>query len=104
MPANAVAGALNQLRDQLSRRSVEARLGAESIEMWGTPRRLIAMATGVAARQPDEQREAKGPSKSAAYDAAGNPTGAAIGFARKQGVPVESLRMLTTPHGEYVVA
>ena len=45
-----------------------------------------------------------GPSKSVAFDQAGQPTKAAIGFARGQGVPVESLRVRQTPRGEYLFA
>src|SRR5690349_11004612 len=97
MPANAIAGALEHLREQLSRRLVEARLGSESIEVWGSPRRLIAIVAGVPTRQPDEQREARGPAKSVAFDTSGNPTGAAMGFARKNGIPVEALRVVSTP-------
>jgi len=51
-----------------------------------TPRRLIVSIEGVAERQPDRQVERRGPSKSAAFDAAGNPTKALEGFCRGVGV------------------
>src|SRR5205814_7244262 len=91
MPPGAIAPALEQLRDSLTSRLSEARLNAESVEVFGAPRRLIVIVHGIPDRQPDEPREAKGPSVSAAYDASGNPTGAAIGFAKKQGVSVEEV-------------
>jgi glycyl-tRNA synthetase beta chain len=104
MPAGAIAQALQQLRDGAAARLEEARLSAAQVEVFGTPRRLILRAQGVPSRQPDQERQVRGPARSVAFDAAGKPTGAAIGFARKQGVPVESLEIIGTPQGEYVQA
>src|SRR5262249_17996439 len=69
-------------------------------ETFGTPRRLAVRLRGLPARQPDVEREVTGPKASAAFDAAGRPTKAAEGFARAQGVPLESLRRIVTPKGE----
>ncbi len=104
MPPGAIAPAMEQLRELVAAKLSEARLGAESVEVFGSPRRLILLARGVPDRQPDQERDAKGPSVSAAYDASGNPTGAAIGFAKKQGMPVEALERVSTPQGDYVLA
>lgn len=104
MPAGAIEGALQQLLFAVEKGLNEARLGAEKVAVYGTPRRLILTAVGVPERQPDQVREVRGPSKAVAYDAEGKPTGAAIGFARKQGVPVEALQNVSTPQGEYVLA
>lgn len=104
MPAGAIEGALQQLLFAVEKGLNEARLGAERVAVYGTPRRLILTAAGVPERQPDHVREVRGPSKAVAYDAEGKPTGAAIGFARKQGVPVEELQTVSTPQGEYVLA
>src|SRR5438105_4736975 len=104
MPPGAIASALEQLQEALSTRLREARLGADSVQIYGAPRRLIVLANRIPERQPDEPREAKGPSVSAAFDPAGNPTGAAIGFAKKQGIPVDALERVSTPQGEYVMA
>ncbi len=104
LPANACESALEQLRAAVEAKLMAARLPAVSVQVFGTPRRMIVLATGVPPRQPDLAKEAKGPSRSAAYDANGNPTGAAIGFAKKQGIAVESLGILISQQGEYVVA
>lgn len=104
MPAGAIASALEQLNSAVTARLHEVRLGASSVEVYGTPRRLIVHATGLPDRQPDVEREARGPAKSVAYGPDGAPTGAAIGFARKQGVTVESLETIATPQGEYILA
>lgn len=104
MPARAIGPALAQFRDLVEERLTLARLAPESVVTCGTPRRLVALATGVPDRQPDEVREVRGPARSVAFNAEGAPTGAAIGFARKQGVAVTDLELVTTPQGEYVQA
>ncbi len=104
MPAVALPGALEQLKASVRDRLESARLPADRVTAYGTPRRLVAVAEGVPDRQSDLQKEVRGPSITAAYDGQGNPTGAAIGFARKQGVPVEDLVRVETAQGVYVAA
>jgi glycyl-tRNA synthetase beta chain len=83
---------------------LEERLAQDSIETFGAPRRLVAIARGVRLRQEDVTREIVGPPKSVAYDAVGEPTRAAMSFAEKQGIPVSKLTIVTTPKGEYLAA
>jgi glycyl-tRNA synthetase len=82
----------------------EARLGYESVRFVGTPRRQVALVHGLAPRQPDRTSEVQGPPAKVAFDAAGKPTRAAEGFARKQGIPVEALRIVAEGERSYVVA
>jgi glycyl-tRNA synthetase beta chain len=70
----------------------------------GTPRRLSLLVADVAGRQEDRTREVTGPPVRAAFDASGAPTKAALGFARNAGVPVEALKRVSTPRGEYLLA
>jgi len=104
MPAGAIADALEQLGARVGSGLGAARLAPEKVETFGTPRRLVALAQGVPDRQPDQEREVRGPAKSVAFDAAGKPTGAAIGFAKKQGVGVEQLEVIHVNGAEYVQA
>ncbi|MCC6730223.1 MAG: glycine--tRNA ligase subunit beta [Chthonomonadales bacterium] len=104
MPAGAVAAAAEQLRSAVEAALGGARLGAERVSARATPRRLIVTAGAVPRQQPDLEREVRGPSRAVAFDPMGRPTGAAQGFARKQGVPVEALSLVETPQGEYVAA
>jgi glycyl-tRNA synthetase beta chain len=83
----------------LQEKSAEA-----SIETFGAPRRLVAIARGVRMRQEDVTREITGPPKSVAYDQVGEPTRAAMSFAEKQGIPVSKLSIVNTPKGEYLCA
>ncbi|MGD9265573.1 MAG: glycine--tRNA ligase subunit beta, partial [Lysobacterales bacterium] len=67
-----------------------------------TPRRLAFRVAGLAARQPDQLLERKGPSLQAAFDSAGNPTPAAIGFARSVDREVGELDRFKTDKGEWL--
>jgi len=77
--------------------------GFSPADLWvdGTPRRLVLRATGLPARQPDSEELLTGPPKVAAFKD-GQPTPAALGFARKMGVEVGALELQSTPRGEYV--
>ena len=55
-------------------------------------------------RQEDLDETVTGPPVSAAFNAAGEPTPAALGFAKKQGVPFEALERVKTDKGEYLAA
>jgi len=75
-----------------------ARLTADApVETFSTPRRLTARFARVSERQADREEVVTGPPVSAAFDAAGHPTPAAEGFARKQGVDVAALERVEVP-------
>lgn len=103
-PARFMPGALAQLERLTAEVLREARLDFGEIRVFGTPRRLSVIVSGLAEKQQDLSVEVKGPPRQAAFDASGAPTPAAIGFARKQGVPVESLEVRETDQGAYVYA
>ncbi|MBP1695544.1 MAG: glycyl-tRNA synthetase beta chain [Deltaproteobacteria bacterium] len=104
IPAGFVPQALIDL-ERIARRELEAnRVDFSGIKTFGTPRRLVLVIEAVSEKQRDEESKKIGPSKQAAFDAKGNPTKAAIGFAKGQSVPVESLTLVQTEKGEYVCA
>jgi len=104
IPAGMIPPALEQLAQHLARSLAEARLPHREVKAVGTPRRLTVWAREVAARQPDARSEALGPPVAAAFDAQGQPTPAAVGFARSQGVEVAALKRVATPKGERLAA
>jgi glycyl-tRNA synthetase beta chain len=81
----------------------QAGLEHGSVEPFATPRRLALLVRDCATRQPDRQLERRGPALQAAYDAAGNPTKAAEGFARSCGTRVDQLSALETKKGSWLV-
>ncbi len=104
LPARFLAPALQQLEEHAARilRGLSIRFSA--IETYGTPRRLALIADGLPRVQEDRVREIVGPSSRAAFDANGNPTKAAVGFAQSVGVTVDRLVIKRKGKGEYVVA
>ncbi len=102
IPAGFVPPALRQLEQDLGKALDDARLAHGQVQAVGTPRRLAVWARAVAPRQTDARSQALGPPVSQAFDAAGKPTPAALGFARSQGVEASALERATTPKGERV--
>lgn len=104
IPARFMGSALRQLKELAETGLKEARLDYGTVATYGTPRRLCLYVTGLAESQAELVKEVKGPAKKAAFDAGGNPTKAAQGFAKSQGVAVEDLVVKTVGNGEYVFA
>ncbi len=60
-------------------------------QVYGAPRRLAVLITGLSTQQPDRSINLDGPPRQAAFDAEGNPTQAALGFAKKCGVDLSEI-------------
>ena len=91
IPAGFMPNILGQLKQLAETKLNDAHLPFESIETYGTPRRLALIVKGLADTSAEISERHKGPSASIAYDADGNPTKAAIGFARGKGLDVADL-------------
>jgi glycyl-tRNA synthetase beta chain len=104
IPAGFITQALMDLEALIKKELEASRIDFNGIKTLGTPRRLVLVIESVSEKQRDEETKKIGPSKQSAFDAKGNPTKAAIGFAKSQSVPVESLTMIQTEKGEYVCA
>jgi glycyl-tRNA synthetase beta chain len=102
-PAGYILPALEAMATMFDKGLTDQRVSHGPIQTMGTPRRLTWRIKDVADRQESQTVEITGPPKQAAFDAAGKPTKAALGFARAQGVTVEELQVRQTPRGEYLV-
>ena len=91
MPANIMSGVVDQLRALADAKFKESRISFDKITVYATPRRLAVLVKNAADRQPDEEVKKRGPSIKAAFDADGNPTRAAQGFARGQHIDPSEL-------------
>ena len=91
IPAGFMPNILGQLKTLAETKLNDAHLPFESIATYGTPRRLALIVKGLADTSAEISERHKGPSASIAYDADGNPTKAAIGFARGKGLDVADL-------------
>ncbi|WP_446425498.1 glycine--tRNA ligase subunit beta [Mailhella sp.] len=104
LPARFLASLERELNDRFAALFAENGLTYDSISVSTTPRRAVLQVRGLLEATPVREEVALGPSLKAAYDAEGNPTKAAQGFARGQGVDVADLFQQETPKGVYVAA
>ncbi|MCX5839342.1 MAG: glycine--tRNA ligase subunit beta [Deltaproteobacteria bacterium] len=104
IPAAFLPKALRDM-EEIARRELAAnRICHGEIRTMGTPRRLFLSVEEVADRQKDQVIEKLGPARRVAFDEQGNPSRAAVGFARGQGIDVAALETVSTEKGEYVCA
>ena len=104
LPAWYVARGREALVRLATERLEAARLAHEGIRGYATPRRLAIRVDGLAEASERRRERRRGPSAAVAFDEAGAPTKAAIGFARGQGVAPEALIVDETERGAYVFA
>ncbi len=104
LPVADLSSALNQLRERIPALLDELRLEHGAVRVLGTPRRLLVWVERMAERQPDRESLVKGPPANRAFDAQGQPTKAAEGFARSKGLDVSALQVEEVDGGSYVVA
>jgi glycyl-tRNA synthetase len=101
LPAAETARVADSVRESLTELLEGTRLRHGRIQVMSAPRRVVAVIDDVLPREDDTERTVRGPRLSAAYDAEGAPTRAALGFARGQGADVADLRPVTVNGGEY---
>ena len=97
---------LKPLRDALqasvTEQLNEADISFDSIKAFAAPRRLAIQIQGISDKQPDRAEEKRGPAIKAAFDVDGNPTRAAMGFAKGLGIEASELTTINTDKGDYV--
>ena len=104
IPAGYVPPVLEQLREIATESLTNHRIPFGEVQTLGTPRRITLSIKDVKTLQESQETEVVGPPKRIAYDENGEPTKAAIGFAKTQGVDLAALRIVETERGEYVAA
>ena len=104
LPTEDLNLAVNALKSELAAGLTALRLDFKDARVYSTPRRLVLYVTGLAEKQQDFAQTVKGPPAARAYDAQGNLTPAAEGFARSKGVSLENLSVEKIDGGEYLVA
>ena len=104
IPAAFLPQARHDLEEMIRRELAAQVIPHGTITTMATPRRLFLCVDEVAAKQSERIIEKLGPAKRAAFDGQGNPTPAAQGFARGQGVEISALETIVTEKGEYLVS
>ena len=102
IPALYVRHAITEVKRIVAERFAHARLDHGPIMVWGTPRRLGLRVGDVAEKQQDRVTQIPGPPLKVSYDDQGDPTKAATAFAKKQGVDVEALEVISREKGDYL--
>ena len=104
IPAGYIEPALSFMANHMREQLAGLGLSHGDIQTAGTPRRLTVMVADLPDKQEDQCKEHIGPARQAGFDSDGNPTKAALGFARSRGLSVEDLQVVTTAKGEYLMA
>ncbi|MCX6031339.1 MAG: glycine--tRNA ligase subunit beta [Chloroflexi bacterium] len=104
LPPGDLVDAIAQLTAAVPKLLTDLRLAHGEVFVSGTPRRLVVLVKALAPQQAEEETVVKGPPAERAFDASGAATPAAVGFARKYGLPVEALDVRQEGAGRYVFA
>ena len=104
LPPKALKRLSDALAAHLTQALDEAGLTYEAVTPFASPRRLAVRINQCQARQADKVIERKGPAKKAAFDQAGEPTKAIVGFAKSCGLRVDELEAVDTDKGTWMFA
>ena len=91
LPPKALKTLAENFRDGIISGIKAAGLAHGEVKYFAAPRRLAVQIIGLSTQQPDRTISVDGPPVKAAFDANGNPTQAALGFARKNGVDISAI-------------
>ncbi|MDX9799189.1 MAG: glycine--tRNA ligase subunit beta, partial [Bacteroidales bacterium] len=104
IPSIYIDSILKYLKNSASKYLEQSNIDYDSIDTWGTPRRLILYVEGIASQQKDIFQKIKGPSVAIAFNSKGNPENSTIKFAQANRVKLKDLIIEKTNKGEYVFA
>lgn len=99
LPPKSLFTLMQAFADGIVRELRAASIKQGEVKWYATPRRMAVLVRGVAEKQPDQQITRTGPSVANAFDASGQPTKAALGFAASCGTSVEALEQVDSPKG-----
>lgn len=103
LPPKALKGLSESFTESLSNLLKENDFSFESVKSFATPRRLAIQVEKLVSQQTDKVVEKRGPAVNVAFDDAGNPTKAAEGWARGNGITVAEAERLVTDKGEWLL-
>lgn len=102
LPPKSLKPLRDALQTSVTEQLNEAEIGFDSIKAFAAPRRLAIRIEGISDKQPDRSEQKRGPAIKAAFDSDGNPTRAAMGFAKGLGIDASELITINTDKGDYV--
>jgi len=102
LPPKSLKPLRDALQTSVTQQLTDADISFDSIKAFAAPRRLAIQIEGISDKQPDRTEQKRGPAIKAAFDAEGNPTRAAMGFAKGLGIEASELTTINTDKGDYV--
>ena len=102
LPPKSLKTLRDALQTSVTEQLNEADISFDTIKAFAAPRRLALQIQGIADKQPDRSEQKRGPAVKAAFDAEGNPSRAAIGFAKGLGIEPSELITINTDKGDYI--
>lgn len=102
LPPKSLKPLREALQASVTEQLTEADISFDSIKAFAAPRRLALQIQGISDKQPDRSEQKRGPAIKAAFDAEGNPTRAAMGFAKGLGIEASELITINTDKGDYI--
>ena len=102
LPPKSLRNLAQSLHDSFVKQLKDEGVEFASSKWYATPRRLALFIEGLADKQEDKEVEIKGPAVKAAFDAEGNPTKAALGWANANGISIDQAQRLETPKGAWL--
>jgi glycyl-tRNA synthetase beta chain len=103
LPPKSLKTLASAFADNLSAELAKLELSHADVLWYAAPRRLAVRINGLAAQQADKVVEKRGPAIASAFDADGNPTKAAQGWAAGCGITVEQAEKLETDKGAWLL-
>ncbi|SDK23480.1 glycyl-tRNA synthetase beta chain [Ferrimonas sediminum] len=103
LPPKALRTLGEAFRDNLVDALAKAELSHGEVEWFAAPRRMAVKIAAMTDAQQDKVVEKRGPAIKSAFDADGNPTKAAQGWARGNGISVDQAERLVTDKGEWLL-
>ena len=103
LPPKALKKLIESFTASIQQQLKEAHLNYRATESFATPRRLAIKVYDLDEQQADQSIEKLGPNIKAAFDNAGNPSKAAQGFARSNGIDFSALEETETDKGTRLV-
>lgn len=91
LPPLEVTSAVDQLQERVESLLADRSLNHSGVNVQGTPRRLVVQITQLAAMQKVTSEERRGPPRKRAYDEAGEPTKALVGFCKSNGADINNV-------------
>ena len=102
LPPKALRKLAQALHDDFTKQLKTEGLNFSSSKWYATPRRLALYIENLDTKQQDREIEIKGPAVKVAFDANGNPSKAALGWAKANGISIEEADRLKTEKGEWL--